>query len=99
MAKTREAKIETYLVAGVQARGGWCAKVIDKGRRGCPDRECRFPEALLIYIETKCTDGVVKPWQKTYHADLHALGFTVLVLWTIGQVEKFLGDYDRGVYG
>lgn len=94
-----ETAVETHLVAGVTIRGGWCAKVIDKGRRGCPDRECRFPNSLLIYVETKCYTGVVKPWQQTYHDDLRTLGFIVLVLWTIPQVDHFLDCYDRGTYG
>lgn len=99
MARTPELKVEGYLVAGTQERGGWCVKVIDKGRKGCPDRECRFPRGVLIYVETKCTDGVVKPWQKTYHDDLRALGFKVRVLWTIAQVDNFFRKYDRGTYG
>lgn len=94
-----EAKVEDYLVDGVVARGGWPAKMIDAGRRGAPDRECRFPRPQTIYVETKAKDGVLKPWQGEYHADLRRLGFIVLVLWTIPQVDKFFSDYDRGVYG
>lgn len=93
-----EAKVEDALVAGVEARGGWCAKMIDKGRRGAPDRECRFP-GLIIFVETKCDDGNLKPWQENYHDDLLALGYRVVVLWTVGQVQQFLKDYDDGVYG
>lgn len=99
MARTPEIKVEDRLVDGVRGRGGQCAKIIDKGRTGCPDRECRFPGHLLIYVETKAKDGTLKAHQKTYHDDLRALGFTVLVLWTKGHVEKFFEDYDRGVYG
>lgn len=93
-----EAKVEDFLVEGVKARGGWPAKMVDTGRRGAPDRECRFPCRLIIFIETKCDDGDLKPWQGRYHEDLRALGFTVLVLWTIPQVEQFFKDYDAGVY-
>jgi hypothetical protein len=73
--------------------------MVDKGRRGAPDRECRFPKALTIYVETKADDGSLKPWQKEYHELLRGLGFVVLVLRTIPQVDKFLSDYDTGTYG
>jgi len=94
-----EATVEDYLVAGVIERKGWPAKMVDKGRRGAPDRECRFPEALVIYVETKAKNGVLKKWQEEYHNDLRALGHIVLVLWTIPQVDHFFALYDRGVYG
>lgn len=94
-----ELKVEDYLVAGTKERGGMCAKVVDKGRRGRPDRQCEFPGPLTIHVETKAKDGVLKAWQKTYHDDLRTLGFTVLVLWTKAHVDVFLEAYDRGVYG
>jgi hypothetical protein len=94
-----EASVEDHLVQGVAERGGWAAKMVDKGRRGAPDRECRFPRPQTIYVETKAADGILKPWQREYHNDLRRLGYIVLVLWTIPQVNKFLLDYDRGMYG
>ena len=93
-----EANVENYLVTGVAARGGWAAKMVDKGRRGAPDRECRFPGALTIYIETKAKKGVLKRWQKEYHTALRDLRYVVLVLWTIEQVDEFFRHYDKGVY-
>ena len=94
-----EASVENHLVAGVLNRSGWAAKMVDKGRRGAPDRECRFPGPRTIYVETKATNGVLEAWQREYHKDLRKLGYVVLVLWTVGQVDKFFSDYDRGVYG
>lgn len=94
-----EACVEDHLVQGVRARGGWAAKMVDKGRRGAPDRECRFPNAVLVYVETKAKYGVLKKWQQNYHTDLRALGCFVLVLWTIPQVDHFLSAYDLGAYG
>ena len=94
-----EASVEEHLVEGVRARRGWAAKMIDKGRRGAPDRECRFPRAVIVYVETKAKYGVLKKWQQNYHTDLRALGYFVLVLWTIPQVDRFLSAYDLGAYG
>lgn len=93
-----EAKVEDYLVQGVANRGGWAAKMVDKGRRGAPDRELRFQKGLTIYAETKAKKGVLKPWQGEYHTALRALGYTVLVLWTIDQVDEFFWRFDRGCY-
>lgn len=94
-----EAKVESYLVTGVEARGGWCRKMIDKGRKGAPDRVCDFPQRVTIEVETKASDGHLDTWQERYHERLRSLGHIVLVLWTIAQVDKFFADYDRGVYG
>lgn len=94
-----EAKVERFLCEGVVLRGGWPAKMTDAGSRGAPDRECRFPDALLIYVETKSLNGKLETWQIRYHERLRDLGYIVLTLWTIGHVEKFFSDYDRGVYG
>jgi hypothetical protein len=93
-----EASVENCLVAGTLARGGWPAKMVDSGRRGAPDRELRFFNRI-IFVETKAQGGTLKRWQAEYHKDLGKLGFIVLVLWTVPQVEKFFSDYDRGVYG
>lgn len=95
-----EAKVEDHLVMGVMLRDGWCAKMVDKGRRGAPDRECRFsrPYGRTIYVETKAKDGTLKKWQSEYHNDLRKLGYVVLVLWTIDQVEAFFERYDSGFY-
>jgi hypothetical protein len=92
-----EACVEDALIQGVRARGGWAAKMVDKGRRGAPDRECRFPKALTIYVETKAKNGVLKKWQSEYHKDLRALGYSVVVLWTIEQVDTFLAKCDTRI--
>jgi len=97
MSKPEDA-VENYLVQCTEARGGWAAKMVDKGRRGAPDRELRFPNARTIYVETKAKDGRVKRWQAEYHGALRALGYTVAVLWTKEHVTKFFADYDKRFY-
>jgi hypothetical protein len=93
-----ETKVEDSLVDGVAARGGWAAKMVDAGRRGAPDRECRFPNGRIIFVETKAPDGKLKSWQEEYHRDLRKLGFNVLTLWTEAQVALFLKAYDACAY-
>jgi hypothetical protein len=93
-----EAKVEFYLVYGVAKRGGWAAKMVDKGRRGAPDRECRFPGGRIVYVETKCKNGRLEPWQSEYHESLRDLGFTVLLLWTIEQCDEWFHHIDQGFW-
>lgn len=85
-----ETAIENYLVAGVEAKGGKCIKLIDQGRRGFPDRTVLMPGAQIIFVETKTADGHVESWQNRYHKTLHDLGFRVEVLWNCVQVDGFL---------
>jgi hypothetical protein len=94
-----EAKVENHLREGAIARQGMCTKLIDVGRRGHPDRTLRFQGPKTIYVETKAKDGRLEPWQDEYHKDLRSLGYVVLVLWTVAQVDKFYADFDQGVYG
>lgn len=94
-----EASVERYLVLETAARGGRAAKLIDKGRRGCPDRRLYIRSKRELWVETKAVDGVLKSWQERYHEELRSYGYVVLVLWTIPHIDKFFTDYDRGVYG
>ncbi len=93
-----ESIVENRLVEGTEMRNGWAAKMVDIGRRGAPDRELRFPGPLTIYAETKAKDGRLESWQERYHEALREMGYTVAVLWTIEQVDKFFLDYDRNVF-
>jgi hypothetical protein len=95
-----EASVERHLVKETQARGGRAVKLVDKGRRGCPDRRLFLRgTSREIWIETKAIDGKLESWQERYHEELRSYGYVVLVLWTISQIDKFFADYDRGVYG
>lgn len=85
-----ENAVENYLVSGVKAKGGECAKLVDLGRIGFPDRTVLMPGGKVVFIEAKTTDGVLKSWQKRYHVMLKDLGFRVEVLWTVLQVDEFL---------
>lgn len=85
-----ENAVENYLVEGVRVRGGACPKLVDLGRKGFPDRTVLMPKAKIIFVETKCEDGEVAPWQARYHKLLRGLGFRVEVLWTCAQVDEFL---------
>ena len=92
-----ENTVEEHLVKSVEAHGGRCPKLVDIGRRGFPDRTVLWPDAhgarMIQFIETKCPDGTVKPWQKRYHQDLRDMGFLVFVIWTKEQVDSYIRDW------
>src|SRR5271166_4105860 len=88
-----EKSVEDYLVERVEARGGRCPKLVDLGRRGFPDRSPMYEGPIQHFVETKCVGGVVKPWQRRYHADLRSLGFLVFVIWTKDQVDTYIANH------
>ena len=88
-----EDDVEDYLVERVEELGGICPKLIDIGRKGFPDRTVMLPGRQIYFIETKCKDGKVKPWQKRYHEELRSFGLTTLVIRTKHQVDYFLATY------
>ena len=88
-----ETTVEDYLVERVEARGGRCPKLVDLGRRGFPDRSPMWPGGIMHMVELKCIGGVVKPWQRRYHADLRSQGFLVFVIWTKDQVDTYIANH------
>jgi VRR-NUC domain len=87
---TYENAVESYLVAGIKAKGGECPKFEVPGRKGAPDRIVLMPTALIVFVETKTIGGRLESWQERFHAMLRRLGFRVEVLWTVLQVDEFL---------
>lgn len=55
----RESKVENALVTAVEAEKGACAKHVNTGFRGDPDRLCSFPWGYHCFVETKWATGVV----------------------------------------
>jgi hypothetical protein len=94
-AGARERVIEKYLVDRVMARGGFCPKFVDPGRRGAPDRLVIFSGHPTYFVELKRpTLGQLMPWQKQYHDKLRECGQKVWVLSTIEQVDEFIASLN-----
>jgi hypothetical protein len=100
-----EVSVEDYLVEQTELHGAICEKHVSPGRKGPPDRIVLwplmppglYPEAH--FIETKCPDGVVKPWQKRDHTRRRALGFSVFVIWSKEQVDFYIHHcYRNGLW-
>jgi hypothetical protein len=87
----KEHVIEKYLVDAIAARGGFCPKFIDGGRRGAPDRLVILPGHPAYFVELKRPKmGQLQPWQRRYHEDLRACDQKVWVLSSIEMVDEFL---------
>jgi hypothetical protein len=90
-----EAAIEGMLCEGVLMRGGLCPKVVDKGRRGFPDRLVILPGHPTYFVELKRPKlGKLASWQSRYHTDLRAAGQKVWVLWNEEDIARFFVEID-----
>lgn len=91
--------VEDYLVEQTEARGGWCAKMVDVGRLGAPDRELRMNHGVLIFAETKPSKAEkLRVSQNRYADKLKTLGFEVVALHSKADVDQLFARYDRGYY-
>lgn len=91
----KEHVIEKYLCDAVEARGGFCPKFVDAGRRGAPDRLVIVPGNPVQFVELKRPEiGQIASWQKRYHEQLRACGQPVWVLSTIEQVDQFIASLN-----
>lgn len=84
-----EDKVEDRLAKAVECLGGLAFKFKPFGIIGVPDRIVLLPGGRLIFVELKKPDGTVKPWQTRMHNRLRSLGFKVLVLYTLRQVDEW----------
>lgn len=87
----KEHVVEKYLCDAIEARGGFCPKFNDVGRRGAPDRLVILPGQPVYFVELKRPHkGKLASWQKRYHEQLLACGQKVWVLNSIEMVDDFL---------
>ncbi len=88
--------IEDYLRMRVESYGGRCEKVIDKSRRGCPDREVQWPtnhsdkHGGIDKVELKKPNGKPESHQTRYHVFLADCRVPVYVLDTKDKVDFYI---------
>lgn len=85
----RESAIEKRLRKQVNKYGGTCYKWVSPGHRGVPDRIVIFPGAVF-FVELKQKRGVVSALQKACAKRLGDLGFDVVVLRSVEQVDTWV---------
>lgn len=85
--KTSEKYIERALVKRVEALGGLCIKLLTNHFLGLPDRMVLLPGGKILFVELKSTGQKPRKIQTVVHSKLRALGFTVLVIDNVEQIN------------
>lgn len=85
----REWKIEAELCRCTRAAGGKAMKWISPGNAGVTDRLLFLPGGRLVLVETKAPRKKPTVLQARHHAQMRALGFTVVCLDTVEKVRAF----------
>ena len=91
----RESVIEKKLRIAVESKGGKCKKFVSPGSRGEPDRICLFLEERIFFVETKAPGKKPTPLQLKKHRELRELGFKVIIIDTLEDVEQFIKEVVR----
>lgn len=86
-----EKKIEQKLRKLIESKGGLCIKFQASFFNGFPDRICLLPGAVIFFVEVKTTGKKATKLQLKVHEALTKLGFVVLVIDKLSQLE----DLDK----
>lgn len=85
----RERDVETSLIREIRKQGGLCWKFISPGVDGVPDRICLWPGGRIAFAEVKRPGAKPRPLQVRRAEQLRELGFTVAVIDSPEEAEKF----------
>ena len=94
----KESTLEKKLKERIERAGGLCLKWTSPGFTGVPDRIVLLPDARVLFVEVKrpgLKDGM-SPRQKRVAQQLRDLGFTVIRLSDLKDIEQYLGEEVRG---
>lgn len=85
--KTSEKYIERTLVKHVETLGGLCIKLLTNHFLGLPDRMVLLPGGKMFFVELKSAGQKPRKIQTVVHSKLRTLGFTVLVIDNVEQIN------------
>jgi hypothetical protein len=85
----RESSIERRLTKEVKALGGVSVKIMPVVA-GTPDRLILLPGGRMYLVETKATDGRLRPVQKVWHERAARMGINVVVIGSTKEVVAWL---------
>lgn len=94
----RESALERKLKKRIEENGGMCLKWVSPGFTGVPDRIVLLPGARILFVEVKrpgVKDGR-SPRQKRVAGLLEDLGFTVIRMAGMEDIEPYLGEEEAG---
>lgn len=83
----RENVIEHEFVKAVRAAGGIAYKLTSQTANGLPDRLVLFFPAKTVFVELKAPGKVLRPLQIKRRCQLMKLGFPVLCIDRVSQIQ------------
>ena len=86
-----EKDIERKFCIKVKSLGGRCDKFVSPSNAGVPDRICWLPDGRVVLAEIKATGKTLRPLQLQKKKEYEALGFKVVVIDSIEDVNNFAG--------
>ena len=95
----RESIIERAFVKAVRKAGGTAYKLTSQTVNGLPDRLVLFPPAKTVFVELKAPGKMMRPLQRKRRYQLMELGFPVLCIDRLSQIESFLSAVQNWIPG
>lgn len=89
----RESKVADYLKRVVKDAGGEIRKVRWEGRNHAPDFVVMLPQGVTFWVETKASNGVLRPAQHREHERMRAVGQTVYVPYSIADIDELMSNH------
>lgn len=83
----REAVVENEFVKAVRKAGGVAYKLTSQTTNGLPDRLVLFFPAKTVFVELKAPGRVLRPLQRKRRYQLQKLGFPVLCIDRLSQIQ------------
>ena len=83
----RENTIEKEFVKAVREAGGIAYKLTSQTANGLPDRLVLFFPAKTVFVELKAPGKMLRPLQKKRRYQLMQLGFPVLCIDSVSQIQ------------
>ncbi len=83
----REYVVEHEFVKAVKAAGGAAYKLTSQTTNGLPDRLVLFFPAKTVFVELKAPGKMMRPLQRKRRSQLTKLGFPVLCIDHIEQIQ------------
>ena len=88
----KEIDIERKLVNKIKLKSGLCLKFVSPSFTGVPDRIVLMPNGIIYFVETKAPGGKPRPRQAYVHKQLRNLGFKVIVIDSLDNLNSFLNE-------
>ena len=86
----RENVIEAEFVKAVQVAGGVAYKLTSQTANGLPDRLVLFFPAKTVFVEMKAPGKMLRPLQRKRRLQLMGLGFPVLCVDRLEQINPVI---------